>query len=248
MRRLAVIAVISMVAGSVASVSSIAGSQNEIALGERLAALLRAGRTVVSEYQDLINDPSIGDKGLDGERLVREAAARYAERTGAPPLADDMTATERRLIQAQMDAMREVVDEHEAQIDTKGVGFKGFIPAVFGRLVNERFAEKVGSEARMKVTAPLELVRNRKARPDRWERDVIETRLLSEDWPKGQAYTAVVEVQGRPAFRMLIPEYYAASCLSCHGQPAGEVDVTGYPKEGGSEGDLAGAISITLFR
>ena len=55
-------------------------------------------------------------------------------------------------------------------------------------------------------------------------------------------------VDGKPAFRMLIPEYYSESCLACHGSPEGETDVTGFPKEGGSVGDLAGAISITLYK
>ena len=39
-----------------------------------------------------------------------------------------------------------------------------------------------------------------------------------------------------------------AGCLTCHGEPKGEIDVTGYPKEGGKLGDLGGVISITLFR
>jgi hypothetical protein len=47
---------------------------------------------------------------------------------------------------------------------------------------------------------------------------------------------------------MAVPEYYAASCLSCHGGPKGDIDVTGYPKEGGNEGDLGGVISISLYR
>ena len=226
---------------------SYAADPQEVAVGERLAALLRVGRSVISGHQALINDPAVGDKGIDGDRIVAEAIALYVERTGSPVLADDLSERERRLTEAQIEAMREVVDEHEAEIDAEGVGFKAFIPAVFGRLVNERFAEKVGSEAMVKVTAPHDLVRNRKARPDAWEAEVIETQFQSPDWPKGQAYTEAVEVGGRPAFRMLLPEYYSASCLSCHGSPEGEVDVTGYPKEGGSEGDLAGAISITLF-
>ena len=54
--------------------------------------------------------------------------------------------------------------------------------------------------------------------------------------------------KGRDAFRVLVPEYYGAGCLRCHGEPKGEIDVTGYPKEGGKLGDLAGAISITLYR
>ena len=51
---------------------------------------------------------------------------------------------------------------------------------------------------------------------------------------------------GHPAFRMMAPEYYAASCLSCHGSPKGSLDITDYPREGGEEGDLGGVISITL--
>lgn len=215
--------------------------------GERLAALLRAGRSVVSSHQNLINDATVGEKGLSGDRLVEEAIALYTERAGEPPLTDTLTEQQRRLTEAQIAAMREVTEEHQELIDQKGVGFKGFIPAVFGRLVNERFAEKVGAEARVKVTAPLDLVRNRKARPDAWEKQVLEAKFLSPDWAKGEPFVEEVEAGGRPAFRMLIPEYYSASCLTCHGQPKGEVDVTGYPKEGGAEGDLAGAISITLF-
>jgi hypothetical protein len=97
------------------------------------------------------------------------------------------------------------------------------------------------------VTAPEQLVRNRKARPDQWEGEVIHGKLLQPDWPRGQAYSAVTEINGRPAFRMMMPEYYASSCLSCHGSPKGETDITGYPKEGGREGDLGAIISITLF-
>lgn len=223
------------------------GGEDRSALGHHLAALLAHGRNVVSGYQDLINDPERADKGIDGESVVAEAVERYTQSEGVPPITTDMPELDRRLTQALMDSMAEIVEEHEAQIDTPGVGFKGFIPAVYGRLVSERFNEKVGTEALMKVTAPLELVRNRKALPDEWERGVIETRFLRPDWTEGEAFTETTERDGRPATRMLIPEYYSASCLTCHGQPKGEVDLTGYPKEGGEEGDLAGAISITFF-
>lgn len=224
-----------------------AAMSDEITLGEHMAAMLRAGRSVVSKNQALINDPNKGDKGIDGDSLIRDAVAIYTARMGAPPMADTLPEPERHLMQALMDSMREIVDEHEAEIDTPGLGFKGFIPAVYGRLVGERFEEKVGTEALLKVTAPENLVRNRKALPDDWEKMVIDTHFLSPDWTKGESYTEQAEVHGRPAFRMLMPEYYDASCLTCHGKPAGELDVTGYPKEGASEGDLGGAISITLF-
>jgi hypothetical protein len=147
-----------------------------------------------------------------------------------------------------MEAITEVMDENQAAINQKGLGFKGFVPAVFGRLVNEKFRMKVGQEADVKVTAPRELVRNRKALPDDWESQVIETKLMQADWPKDKIFTAETPVGGRSAFRVLIPEYYGQGCLQCHGEPKGDFDVTGYPKEGGKLGDLGGVISITLFR
>jgi len=91
-------------------------------------------------------------------------------------------------------------------------------------------------------------VRNRKSRPDEWEGDVIRSKLLRTDWPRGQAYAADAVTKGRSAYRMMMPEYYATSCLSCHGSPKGETDITGYPKEGGKEGDLGAVISVTLFK
>jgi hypothetical protein len=46
----------------------------------------------------------------------------------------------------------------------------------------------------------------------------------------------------------MVPQYYVESCLACHGSPKGEVDVTGYPKEGAKSGELGGAVSLVLYR
>lgn len=229
-------------------VSSAAASDADVETGNKLADMLRAGRTVVSSSQPLINDPEMGDKNFTGEKLVSEAEAIYAERVGSPPLKGDLSERDKRLLQAQMQAMQQVVDAHQADINRPDVGFKGFIPATFARLVNEEFSSIAGTEARVRVTAPQDLVRNRKARPDDWEQSIIETKLLAPDWPKGDPYTEDVDFEGRPAFRMLLPEYYRESCLACHGGPKGETDITGYPKEGGEVGDLGGVISIVIFR
>lgn len=220
----------------------------DVEIGKKLADLLRAGRSVVSASQPLINDPEIGDKDFTGERLVREAEEIYVERVGAPLFDETLSERDRRLIEAQIQAMRRVVDAHQSDINQQGVGFKGFIPAVFARLVNEEFASIAGSQARVRVTAPVEFVRNRKATPDEWERRILESQFVAADWPKGQHYTEMVEFEGRRAFRMILPEYYDDSCLTCHGEPKGETDITGYPKEGGKAGDLGGAISIVIFR
>jgi hypothetical protein len=222
-----------------------ATEDEEIAL--KLASLLQSSRAVIAANQNLINDPSGGDKGLTGEVVLEEAIKRFQSETALDPRTVDPNSRLGRLFQAQMAAIQEVVDEQQGTINREGVGFKGFIPATFGRLVSERFKEKVGAEAQIKVTAPVELVRNRGARPDAWEKEHIEAELLDPGWPKGQTFSAVTEQSGREAFRILVPEYYTAGCLACHGEPKGEIDVTGYPKEGGQLDDLGGVISITLF-
>lgn len=224
------------------------GDPKDVEMGTRLAELLRAGRSIVSNYQMLINDPTISDKGLDSARFVEEAVSLYTERRGSEPLSGDLSERDRRLIEAQLDAMREVLDEHQDDINREGIGFKGFVPAIFARLINEKFADKVGTEARVRVTAPEQLVRNRKSLPDAWENQIIQSVFSDPKRERNAAYMEVTEVDGRTAFRMLLPEYYTDSCLTCHGEPKGEIDVTGYPKEGGKAGDLGGAISIVLFK
>jgi Protein of unknown function (DUF3365) len=238
------------VAISVANLSVIraASDDEDKAVANSLADMLRAGRTVISRNQDRINNPDLGDKGLDGKTVLEQALKIYHENTKSDPLQIDPSSRHGRLLRAQMDAIVEVMDSNQKLINQPGVGFKAFIPATFGRLVNESFAKRVGSEAQMKVTAPLDLVRNRKSRPDEWETEVIRDKLLTASWPKGQLFATVATSRGRPAFRVAVPEYYAASCLSCHGGPKGQIDVTGYPKEGANEGDLGGVVSITLYR
>ena len=226
---------------------SIAETSEEVELGNRLAAVLRAGRSVVSNNQSLINDPSVGDKGLTGDKFYGKVIETYLEKNGQHPLDDGLTAYERRLTETQLHAMIEVIDENQEIINAEDLAFKGFIPAVFARLVNEKFGEEMASQAAVKVTAPKALVRNRKARPDTWENRVFIEKFQDPTWSVGEAYFERTTVDGQDAFRMLIPEYYSESCLACHGSPAGETDVTGFPKEGGELGDLAGAISITLF-
>jgi hypothetical protein len=229
------------------TVHAVEATDEDEATAIRLAEMLRSARTVISRNQTLINDATIGDKGLTGDKVLAEAIALYQEKIGEDPTRGTDT-RQAQLLQALMDAIITVMAENQSTINASGVGFKGFIPAVFARLVNERFVAQVGDLAQMKVTAPEYLVRNRKARPDAWESVVISERFGSEGWTKGQPYSELIEVAGRPAFRLLEPEYYAASCLSCHGEPAGETDITGYPKEGGQEGDLGAAISVVLFK
>jgi hypothetical protein len=215
-------------------------------IADSLAAMLRAGRSVISANQDRINDPALGPKGLDGGTVLARSIELYQQATGSDPRALDPGSRQARLLGIEMAAIREVMDANQASIDAKGTGFKGFIPAVFGRLVSESFTRRANGEAEMRVTAPPDLVRNRKSRPDAWELDTIRTRFLAPGWPNGQSYETMTDQDGKQVFRIAVPEYYAQSCLSCHGGPKGEMDLTGYPKEGAALGDLGGVVSIKL--
>jgi hypothetical protein len=211
-----------------------------------LAELLRDGRAVISANQPLINDPAIGPKDLTGDKVLKLAADMFLKDRKRALDSYPADSREGRLLGLLGRAIHDVMDAHQDDINVKGVAFKGFIPAVFGRLVSERFVELAHGDARMKVTAPMELVRNRRSRPDTWEDDVIRTQFQSAGWAKGTPFETQAKEGDHVAFRMLIPEYYSASCLSCHGDPKGEIDRTGYPKEGAKEGDLGGVISIWL--
>ncbi|MGH7253722.1 MAG: c-type heme family protein, partial [Nitrospiraceae bacterium] len=62
--------------------------------------------------------------------------------------------------------------------------------------------------------------------------------------PRADAYVSEL-TDGGKTLRVVMPIYYEKECLKCHGEPKGDLDVSGYPKEGGREGDLAGAITVT---
>lgn len=253
-RKIAGIAAAALVAGMCSAAAlmfaahAATPADDDAAIAKSLATMLRSGRTVISRNQDKINDPNLGGKGLDGKTVLAEAVKIYNETAGVAPTAIDANSRHGKLLRMEMDAIVEVMDGHQQTINRQGVGFKGFIPAVFGRQVSEAFGRRATGLAEMKVTAPPKLVRNPKARPDDWESAVIRDRLMLASWSKDQVFSEVAKSKGKDAYRTAMPEYYAASCLTCHGSPAGEIDITGYPKEGAGVGDLGAVISITLYR
>jgi hypothetical protein len=248
MRRALLAGVAGILLAAVSLGPAAAQADDDRGIANGLAAMLRAARTVISNNQTRINDPALGDKGLDGKTVLTQALAIYKTATGNDPMQAPAGSRLDRLQHALMNAIIEVMDTNQSGINAKEVGFKGFIPAVFGRLTAEAFDRQAAGEAEMKITAPVDFVRNRKSLPDRWESQVINEKFLAANWPKGQAYAEDTSLNGRQVFRMAVPEYYAASCLSCHGSPKGTPDITGYPREGGNEGSLGGVISIILVR
>lgn len=147
-----------------------------------------------------------------------------------------------KMMATQLIAMREFMARNQAKINQDSHGhfeFKGLNPASVGRGVGEIFAEM--SDYRFKQTR-LE-VRNKTNTPDEFEVAVLK---------QFTADPALTEYVGRTGdgpgatYRYMVPLRTEKSCLQCHGGPQGEIDIAGYPKEGLQEGDLAGALSISI--
>src|ERR1700760_2742610 len=140
-----------------------AENDKDEAIAQSLAEMVRDARTVISNNEDLINNPAIGDKHLTGKKVVDDAIVLYRKNTGIDPQSIDPNSRQGHLLHAMMHAIEQVMDDNQETINEKGTGFKGFIPAVFGRLVSEAFNSLAQNEAVMKITAPPDLVRNIKA-------------------------------------------------------------------------------------
>jgi hypothetical protein len=221
--------------------STPARAANEAAeVAEHLIELVKIGRAVVSEHQDTINDATKAEKGFTADFVADQVMERFKKKTKID-LRIPNVVPQANFYLALVDAEREVVDEAQPVINRPGVGFKGFLHAVFARRVGEHFYKKTG--VRMKLTGID--YRSPSSKPDDFEQEVL--RMFSDPrHPKDQVYVRNTMVDGRSVLRMMDPEYAAASCLSCHGAPKGERDIMGMKKEGWKEGGLAGAISLVL--
>lgn len=79
--------------------------------------------------------------------------------------------------------------------------------------------------------------------PDEFEQEALAA--FNAD-PERKAFWRVVDAgDGTRVFRYTEPLYVTESCLECHGDPVGELDQYGYPKEGMQVGQVGGAMSIT---
>ena len=210
-----------------------------------LAKLLKAGRQVIERNQLLIDDQHKGDKGFTPEVFEQQLVREFREQTNidlaklhsttaaVPPLAKE-------LLPAFVAASKDVVRDAQVVINQRGIGYKNFIPATYGSQAAARFSKHTRVRLKQTTLQP----RNPKNEPDEYEASVL--KWLSGR-PRAEAYVSELTDQGQ-TLRVVMPIYYVPACLSCHGEPKGELDISGYPKEGYMDGDLAGAITVTLTR
>jgi len=205
-----------------------------------LTTLLNVGRLVVERNQPLINDPRRGDKGFTPETFEQEVIDEFFRQTSIdlkhPP--SRLPALAKDLLPILLQSGKDVVADAQLVINQRGIGYKNFIPATFGSQASRKFSNR--SQVKMKQTTLNP--RNLKNTPDAYEEQVLKRLSLQP-----ASTTPVAEwVDNGKMLRVLTPIYYSQDCLVCHGNPKGILDISGYPREGAREGDLAGAISIQI--
>lgn len=209
-----------------------------------LAKLLQSGRMVIERNQSLIDDPHKGEKGFTPDLFEQQLAQEFRLKTGIDltslsktPVSTALPPLAKELLPALVQASREVIREAQVVINQRGIGYKNFIPATYGSQASARFSKS--SHVRLKQTTIQP--RNPKNEPDEYEASVLKW-LAGR--PRAEAYVSELTEEGR-TLRVVMPIYYAKDCLTCHGEPKGDLDISGYQKEGHKEGDLAGAITVT---
>ena len=211
-----------------------------------LAVLLDSGRVVLGRAQSTINNPRIGDKGFSSSVFEGQLRKEFQTRTGhdlhnlavAP-----MPESAKPLLLRLAFFMQKAVHDVQPDINKKGIGFKGFIPATFGTQVADSFSKDTGLELRQ-IGPPGTEPRNPNNKPNEQEEQLLYN--VQKNHPRVGDHIVEQELADSRGVRVMLPLFYSKQCLACHGNPKGQVDISGYQKEGFKEGDLGGAISIVL--
>jgi len=207
---------------------------------QHLATLLNVGRLIVDRNQTLINDPRKGDKGFTPEVFEYEVVNEFVRQTNIDlkHLPSHLPSLAKEALPLLLQSSKEVVADAQLVINQRGIGYKNFIPATFGSQAARKFSNR--SHVKIKQTALNP--RNLKNTPDAYEETVLK-RLATQP----TSNNSVIDwIDNETTLRALTPIYYSKDCLACHGNPKGILDISGYPREGAQEGDLAGAISIQI--
>lgn len=210
--------------------------------GRLLAILLDSGRAVINENQALFDDLTKGNKEFSPAVFERQLVDMFLSRAAIDLRTIDavrLPEQSKELLRVLVVTSKQVVAEAQAEINREGMGYKGFVPGVFGSRVAGRFTERTG--VRLKQTALLP--RNPSNTPDPFEKEALQD-FADPSYPHEKVISEVTAKSG--ALRLMYPLYTTRRCLDCHGEPKGVLDRSGYPREGLRLGQNAGAISVVI--
>ena len=248
MKRMAVIIIsvfcVSLAAGL--SPSPAFADADTVETGRLLAILLDSGRVTIAGVQALINDPEKGDKGFTPEVFEEGVIAKFKERSGIDLTrikTEKIPAQARQLLPMLVEAGKKVVATYQPILNKQGLAYKNFIPATWGTQAAAIFTARTGTY--LKQTTLEEVLRNPKNKADEFEAAVMK-KFADPAYPRQGEKIVNEMVDGGRTTRVMLPLFHVKGCLPCHGEPKGERDISGYIREGGKLGELAGAISVKL--
>jgi hypothetical protein len=207
-----------------------------------LAVLLDSGRNVINEHLILLDEQEQIEKGFTPDAFERQLMDVFHSRSGADLRdleAARIPARAKKLLKELVSISKQVVAEAQPEIHRRGGGSKEFIPAIFGARTAARFTERTHVRLKQTALAP----RNPLNVPDAVERAALEA-FADPSYPLEKVISEITAKSG--ALRLMFPLYTTRKCLDCHGDPKGELDRSGYPREGLKLGQNAGAISVVI--
>lgn len=176
--------------------------------------------------------------------VVLVAAAVYVVQSRATQSAmvESKVLAEARTLNAEMQSVWDYIDDSQDAINTNADGsydFKGIYCSIAGKGIAKRFTRQSDNYL-------IRYVReNPRSSTD--EPDAFETRALNHFTVGGSdEYYEMTKLNDKPMFRYSSVLTIRPNCLSCHGEPAGTSDETGFLREGMELGDVAGAVSIAI--
>lgn len=220
-----------------------------------LANMFIAAQITIFKNQSLINAKNGDKSSLFGQKYLEQVKAAYVEKFGVPfPNLDHPFK-----VQLQK-SMLEVMNDNYTLLTDPDLGFKGLIPATYAFQLSHNFST-LGLGVKIKFTGKKELLRNQFNAPDTWEQETI-AKFLKDELPKSKPFfDANAPQDGGLSFRYFIPLYHQGFCLGCHGvlkdnplnngKPESQwsnIDISGFPMEGISDGTLAGGVSVSISK
>ena len=202
---------------------------------ERLAKAVIAARLIIFAYAGKFVDPALGDKGFSGE--VFESQWRSA----VEPDLIDATPGQKKIFEKLFWAGRQVIDNNQERLNTKGVGWKNFLPAKWEREMGQVFTARTG----IVIKQPGRAYRSPMNAPDDTERRSLE-HYINAGHGENRPLTSYAKWGKQDVYRHMEPIRLIPACLGCHGKPRGEPDMLGFEKDGLESGDIIGVMSVTI--
>lgn len=205
------------------------------ATAEKLARGVIAARLIIFAYAGKFVDPALGDKGFSGEVFERQWRA---------VLEGDMidaTPNQKRIFEKLIWAGRQVMDNNQDRINTKGVGWKNFLPAKWEREMGQVFTARTG----IIIKQPGRAYRSPVNVPDDAERAAL-VHYIKAGYAENTPLMSTAKWGKQEVYRHMEPIRLMPPCLPCHGKPKGALDLVGFEKDGLESGDVIGLMSVTI--